>query len=32
VPDIDRRAIFLERALDDLDRAHNARAESARLR
>ena len=32
VPDIDRRAVFLERALDDLDRAHDARAKATRLR
>jgi hypothetical protein len=29
---IDRRAILLERALDDLDRAHDTGAKSARLR
>ena len=29
---IDRRAVLLERALDDLDRAHDAGAKSARLR
>jgi hypothetical protein len=32
VADIDRRAIFLERALDDLDRPHHARAKASRLR
>ena len=32
VPDVDRRAVFLERALDDFDGAHDAGAESARLR
>ena len=32
VAHIDRRAVFLERALDDLDRAHHAGAEAARLR
>ena len=31
VPHIDRRAVFLQRALDDLDRAHHAGAETARL-
>ena len=30
VPDIDGRAIKIERALDDIDRAHHAGAESAR--
>jgi hypothetical protein len=30
VPDIDRRAIALERQLDDLDRAVDAGAEAAR--
>jgi hypothetical protein len=30
VPDIDRRAIFLDRQLDDADRAVDARAEAAR--
>jgi hypothetical protein len=29
---IDRRAVLLERALDDLDRAHDARAKPAGLR
>jgi hypothetical protein len=32
VADVDRRAVFLERALDNLDRAHDACAEAARLR
>ena len=32
VPDIDRRAVFLQRALDDLDGAHDTGAEAARLR
>ncbi len=32
VADIDRRAIFLERALDDVDRPLNAGAKAARLR
>ena len=31
VPHVDRRAIFLQRALDDLDGAHDAGAESAWL-
>ncbi len=31
VADIDRRAILLQRAFDDFDRAHNARAKAARL-
>ena len=31
VADIDRRAIFFERALDDLDRAFDPGAETARL-
>ncbi len=30
VADIDRRAVFLERALDRVDRPHHARAEAAR--
>ncbi len=32
VPDIDRRAVLLQRALDDLDGTHDARAKAARLR
>ena len=32
VAHIDRRAVFLQRALHDLDRAHDARAKAARLR
>ena len=32
VADIDRRAVFFQRALDDVDRTHNAGAKSARLR
>jgi len=32
VAHVDRRAVFLERPLDDLDRPHDARAEAARLR
>ena len=32
VPHIDRRAVFLERAFHDLDRAHDAGAEATRLR
>ena len=32
MPHIDRRAILLERALDDFDRAHDARAKAAWLR
>ena len=32
VADIDRRAVFLQRALDDLDGAHDAGTETARLR
>ena len=31
VAHIDRRAVFLQRQLDDVDRAHDARTESARL-
>ena len=31
VPDIDRRAVFLERPVDDVDRPDDARAEAARL-
>ena len=30
VPDIDRRAVHLQRALDDVDGAHDARAKTAR--
>ena len=30
VPDVDRRAIDLQRPLDDVDRAHDAGAEAAR--
>ncbi len=32
VPDIDRRAVLHERALDDFDGAHDARTKSAGLR
>jgi hypothetical protein len=32
VPHIDRRAILLDRALDDLDRAHDTGAKPAGLR
>src|SRR5690606_31194301 len=32
VADVHRGAVFLQSSLDDLDRADNARAESARLR
>jgi hypothetical protein len=32
VADVDGRPVFLERALDNLDGAHDACAESARLR
>ena len=31
MPHIDRRAVFLQRALDDVDRPHDAGAEAARL-
>jgi hypothetical protein len=31
VPDIDRWTVFLQRAFDDLDGAHNAGAKTARL-
>ena len=32
VPHVDRRAIFLERSLDDFDGTHDARTKSAGLR
>jgi hypothetical protein len=32
VPDIDRRTVFLESALNDFDGTHDARTKSARLR
>ena len=32
VPDIDRRTVFLERALNDFDGTHDARTKSAGLR
>src|SRR5262245_62729112 len=32
VPYVDRRSVLIERALDNLDRAHDPRAEAARLR
>lgn len=31
VADVDRRSVLLERAFDDLDRAHDSGAKSARL-